>query len=122
MKRRNIIPKSPWRGGVYERMIGLTKRTLRKVIGRKLLKKKEFMTLIVEIENILNIHPLTYANFDYSAILRPIDFTIPDVCLTIPTNNIEDQNDYTLHSLNNQEKLIKYCINITKTPDTFWEI
>lgn len=62
------------------------------------------MTLI---ETIINTRPSTYANFDDSTILRPIDFVIPDLFLTIPINNTDDQDDYTLHKLNTQEKLIK---------------
>ncbi|VDP15061.1 unnamed protein product [Onchocerca flexuosa] len=51
---KNIIPKVPWAEDVYERMIGLTKEALKRAIGRKLLKEKELITLIVEIEAILN--------------------------------------------------------------------
>uniref|UniRef100_A0AAF5PJL1 Integrase zinc-binding domain-containing protein n=1 Tax=Wuchereria bancrofti TaxID=6293 RepID=A0AAF5PJL1_WUCBA len=44
IKWRNIIPNAPWSGKVYGRIIDLTKGTLRKVIGRKLLKEKERMS------------------------------------------------------------------------------
>uniref|UniRef100_A0A1I7VCA7 Integrase catalytic domain-containing protein n=1 Tax=Loa loa TaxID=7209 RepID=A0A1I7VCA7_LOALO len=49
----NIIPKAPWSGGVYERMIGLPKGALKRAMGRKLLWEREFVTLTVEIEGIL---------------------------------------------------------------------
>ncbi|VDO72361.1 unnamed protein product, partial [Onchocerca flexuosa] len=81
----NIIPKAPWSGGIYERMIGITKNALRKAIGRKLLKERELITLITGIESIHNTRPLTYVNFDDSIVLRPIDFISPNACLSIPT-------------------------------------
>uniref|UniRef100_A0A1I7VCN4 Integrase catalytic domain-containing protein n=1 Tax=Loa loa TaxID=7209 RepID=A0A1I7VCN4_LOALO len=46
----NITPNAPWSGGLYERLIGLTKRAMSRVTGRKLLWERELMTLIVEIE------------------------------------------------------------------------
>ncbi|VBB35299.1 unnamed protein product, partial [Acanthocheilonema viteae] len=50
---KSITPKAPWSGGVYERLIGLTKTAMRS-IGRKLLWQKELITLMAEIEGILN--------------------------------------------------------------------
>ncbi|VDN82032.1 unnamed protein product [Brugia pahangi] len=41
---KNTTPRAPWDGGVYERLIGLTKRALRRAIGRKLLKEGELIT------------------------------------------------------------------------------
>uniref|UniRef100_A8NNJ1 Integrase, putative n=1 Tax=Brugia malayi TaxID=6279 RepID=A8NNJ1_BRUMA len=42
---KNTTPRAPWSGGVYERLIGLTKRALRRAIGRKLLKERESINL-----------------------------------------------------------------------------
>ncbi|KAL3997640.1 Integrase core domain family protein [Acanthocheilonema viteae] len=56
---KNTIPRAPWGGAVYERIIALTKRALRRAIGRKLLEGRELITLIAEIEGILNTRPLT---------------------------------------------------------------
>uniref|UniRef100_A8P7W3 Integrase-like protein, putative n=1 Tax=Brugia malayi TaxID=6279 RepID=A8P7W3_BRUMA len=59
MTWKNIIPKAPWQGGIYERLIGLTKNALRRAIGRKFLAERELVTLIAEVEGILNTRPLT---------------------------------------------------------------
>uniref|UniRef100_A0A1I7VYG8 Integrase catalytic domain-containing protein n=2 Tax=Loa loa TaxID=7209 RepID=A0A1I7VYG8_LOALO len=89
---RNIIPKAPWGGGVYERIIGLTKQALKRAVGRKLLKEGEFITLIVEIEALLNTRPLTYVGFDDYRVIRPIDFISPTSSLGIPIVS-EDEED-----------------------------
>ncbi|VBB35445.1 unnamed protein product [Acanthocheilonema viteae] len=51
---KNIVPKAPWQGGIYERLIGLTKGALKRAIGRKFLAERELVTLITEVEGILN--------------------------------------------------------------------
>uniref|UniRef100_A0A1I7VAW3 Integrase catalytic domain-containing protein n=1 Tax=Loa loa TaxID=7209 RepID=A0A1I7VAW3_LOALO len=83
----NITPRAPWSEGIYERLIAMTKRTMRKAIGTKLLWGKEFITLIVEKEGILNTRPLTYANFDDYKVIRPVNSIQPNASLVIPTTN-----------------------------------
>lgn len=55
-----IPPKAPWQGGFYERLIGILKRCLRKVLHNKRITVEELRTLIVEIEARINNRPLTY--------------------------------------------------------------
>ena len=60
-----FIPKrAPWYGGFWERLIGLTKTTLKKVLGRTFISLINLQTIVVEIEAILNDHPLTYTSTD----------------------------------------------------------
>ena len=54
------LERSPWWGGMFERMVGLVKRILRKILGNALLNKDEMHTVLVEVEGILNSRPLTY--------------------------------------------------------------
>ena len=54
------LEKAPWWGGFFERLIGMTKRCLKKVIGRAKLTCDELLTEITEIEANLNSRPLTY--------------------------------------------------------------
>ena len=49
---------------VWERLIGLTKLTLKKVLGRAFTTLNSLQTIIVEIEAILNDRPLTYVPTD----------------------------------------------------------
>lgn len=59
-----IPPASPWWGGFWERMIGLMKNILRKVLGNASLKFEELSTILCDCENILNCRPLTYISED----------------------------------------------------------
>lgn len=97
MTWKNTTPRAPWEGGIYERMIGVTKTAMRRAIGRKLLWEGELITLIVEIEGVLNTRALTYVNFEDYVIIRPIDFILPNASLVsqIPYDN--DEEEYHLH-------------------------
>ena len=60
-----FIPKrAPWFGGFWERLIGLTKTTLKKVLGRTYINLAGLQTIITEIEAILNDRPITYVSSD----------------------------------------------------------
>jgi len=60
MKGSFITALAPWQGGYYERLVGMVKRSLRKVAGRKHFTLEQFSTLLIEIEAVLNSRPLTY--------------------------------------------------------------
>ena len=45
---------APWQGGFYERLMGLVKQGLRKGIGYKLLSWDKLITMITEVEAIIN--------------------------------------------------------------------
>ena len=60
-----FIPKrAPWFGGFWERMIGLTKNCLKKVLGSSLVDLETLQTVTTEAENVLNDRPLTYISMD----------------------------------------------------------
>ncbi|KAH7707616.1 Pao retrotransposon peptidase family protein [Aphelenchoides avenae] len=76
-----ITERAPWRGAVYERLIGILKNNLRRTIcsGRQLLSAEKFSTLLTDIENTVNCRPLTYVSDSEPdfRIIRPIDFLQP---------------------------------------------
>jgi len=49
-------------GGFWECFIGFTKTAIKKVLGRRHVSLSTLETIIVEIEAILNDHPLTFVN------------------------------------------------------------
>ena len=60
-----LIPsRAPHFGGAWERMIGLTKFCLKKVLGTSLISFTEMQTLLCEIECNLNNRPITYVSDD----------------------------------------------------------
>ena len=93
-----FIPKrAPWYGGFWERLIGLTKNTLKKVLGRALITLSDLQTIIVEIEGILNNRPLTYisADIDDEEALTPSHLLNGRRITLLPHENVneEDIND-----------------------------
>ena len=54
-----ILEKAPWWGGYYERMIQLVKRSLRKILGKAQLTYEELLTVLLEVEGVVNSRPLT---------------------------------------------------------------
>ena len=58
---------SPWMGGFYERLIGITKMALKKSIGRLSLTSIQLQTTLSEIEAIVNSRPLIYLEDDVNS-------------------------------------------------------
>ena len=52
--------------GFWERLIGLTKRAIKKTLGRALITLTELLTLAMEVEAILNERPITHVSSDAS--------------------------------------------------------
>ncbi|XP_060568770.1 uncharacterized protein LOC132727351 [Ruditapes philippinarum] len=55
-----IPERAPWYGGWWERLIGLTKQTLKKILGRAMVDLETLQTIVTEIESLLNDRPLTF--------------------------------------------------------------
>ena len=68
-----IIELAPWMEGFYKRLIGLTKRALKKTIGKKCLTERQLVTILTEAEAVLNSRPLIYVddNINSSSALTP---------------------------------------------------
>ncbi|XP_053378515.1 uncharacterized protein LOC128548137 [Mercenaria mercenaria] len=61
-----IPTRAPWYGGWWERLTGITKNTLKKVLGRRFITLEELQTTTTEVEAILNDRPITYVSSDVS--------------------------------------------------------
>ena len=78
-----IAPRAAWWGGWWERMVGTTKRCLRKVLGKSKLTEEQFTTTLVTIEAAINSRPISMA--EDSTALTPAHFLIGQRLVTIPT-------------------------------------
>ena len=58
------MPQSPWWGGFFERMVRCTKGCLKKTLGSARLTYEELITVLTEIESVLNSGQLTYVYED----------------------------------------------------------
>lgn len=96
-----IVPRAPWWGGWWERLIRSVKVSLRKTVGGKCLTRSELETTLHEIEACINSRPLTYINEELanSPTLSPSHFLIgrttgvqvegvKDVCVPISVRDL----------------------------------
>ena len=75
IKWKFVIDYAPWKGGFYERLVGLTKRSLRKTLGKSKVNEQQLSTVLVEVEAVLNRRPLVYVENDInSKALTPSHF------------------------------------------------
>ena len=58
------VPRAPWTGGFFERMVKSTKSCLKKVLMNNTLTYEELETVLIEVENVINNRPLTYFDTD----------------------------------------------------------
>ena len=54
------VPRAPWWGGFYERLVGMTKNLLKKRLHTALVTLDELQTVLTEVEGVLNDRPLCY--------------------------------------------------------------
>ena len=110
------LERAPWWGGFFERMIKCTKRCLKKILRRALLSYEELLTVITEIEAILNSRPLTYLDAgDIGEPLTPSHLLMGRRILSIPEPTTNQEGDESNHiTLNRRER------HISKLLTHFW--
>ena len=57
-----IVPRSPWWGGYWERLVKSAKQSMKKILGASSITKSELITLLDEIEAGINSRPLFYVS------------------------------------------------------------
>lgn len=118
-----VTALAPWSGGVYERMVGLTKHALKRAIGRRLLSDSELRTFATEAEAVVNQRPLTYVEAESLKVLRPIDFIQPGSSLLLNVD-VDDEGDATFSPSppSSREELIRQWQNTQLGLGRFWDM
>jgi hypothetical protein len=73
-----IVPRSPWWGGWWERLVKSVKSALKKSVGKRRLTRVELETSLHEVEACINSRPLTFVGDEISdrSPLTPAQFLI----------------------------------------------
>ena len=90
------VERAPWWGGAFERMVKSTKRCLRKLIGRAQFSLDELVTVLAEIESVINSRPLTYVSAgDMEEPLTPSHLIVGRRILNLPDHlsHLDDLED-----------------------------
>ena len=112
------IPKAPWWGGLFERLVRSTKRCLRKVLGQAKLSYDELQTTLVEVEVVLNSRPHTYISpEDLDEPLTPSHLLTGQQLMSLPDHlytTFEADNEDETCLLNSRLKYLNRLL------DGFW--
>ncbi len=110
------LERAPWWGGIFERMIKSAKRCLKKAIGKNCLTYDELLTLVIEVEAVLNSRPLTYVSSeDVEEPLTPSHLLVGYRILTLPDPSVPDDPDYS------PENVTRRMSHLAKTLGNFWK-
>ena len=116
IKWKPILEKSPWWGGFYERLIGILKSALRKIVGTAKLNYEELYTVLVQVENMMNTRPLTYLSEEnYDEHITPSHLMYGR---NINKRSIFDENN---DIINLDKKLVRTRVkHVTAVTNHFW--
>ena len=65
IKWKFSLARAPWWGGFFERLIGIMKRSLSKVIGQSLVTFQELEEVLLDVEMTMNNRPLMYQGEEF---------------------------------------------------------
>ena len=122
-----IVQLSPWMGGFYERLVGISKLALKKAIGQKLLSSIQLQTYLTETEAILNSRPLVYIgeNLNDGTTITPSHFLAPNTKTGTPMLGNQDEisdPDYVDGKKEAKEILLDTWKRGQQMLETFWKI
>ena len=104
LARNNIkwqfnLSKAPWWGGQFERIIGLVKQAMFKVLGRASLSLQELKEIMLDVEMALNNRPLCYVEDDIQ-----LPELTPNVILLGHQNSLINEEAHDLENKDSRER------------------
>ena len=113
---KHILPKSPWWGAFYERLIRIIKEALKKSVKNAKLTYEELETILVEIEMVVNCRPLAYLYNDVEEeALTPSHLVIGRRLINPPAKIVDIDTEHSLSTLNARYKYLQTII------DHYWK-
>jgi len=113
--------------GFYERLVGITRRTLMKTLGSWCLTEKQLSTILVEAEAVVNTRPLVYVDEDISSSIVATytswflslhsEHVIPDV-----VEDDESDPEYSEKKLCTAQQLLDIWKRGQKCLSQFWSM
>ena len=109
------LSRSPWWGGMFERMVGMTKAVLYKSFGKAKLTFEQLRELLLEAEVILNNRPLSYLEDDIQLPPLTRNMLIHGTNVTIPEEILDDDPEYR------QPLPARMARHLQKCKDVLWQ-
>ena len=113
------VPKAPWWGGVFERMVRSIKCCLKKIIGKAKFTQDELLTAITEVEMVINSRPLSYVSAsDVEEPLTPSHLIVGRRLMNVPEYPGQYPDNFEMSS---PDVLTRQARHLNSTIDKFWE-
>ena len=99
------LSRAPWWGGFFERLVGVMKSSLLKVIGRALLTFKELEEVLLDVECFMNNRPLCYQGEEFE---NPV--ITPNLLLRGQPANFLEESEEAMNDNTAATKRMKYLM------------
>lgn len=91
-----IAERASWWGGMYERLVGVVKQSLKKVLGTASLNFTEMATVLTQVEAVVNSRPITfvYNEPNEPSPLTPAHFLIGRRLRALPNRRVKQSETF----------------------------